>query len=173
MQVLGDRISTREFSSREIPRQVLSNMLWAAFGISRLDGKRTAPTAYNMQEIDIYVATPEGFYLWDAKENALQLILNEDIRAATGTQPYVGTAPLNLVYVADYAKMQERTEEEKPFYAATDTGFIAENVYLFCSSEELACVVRALIEHEALAKKMKLRPDQHITLAHTIGYPVK
>ena len=173
MQVLGDRISTREFAAREIPRQVLSNLLWAAFGVSRSNGRRTAPSAYNMQEIDIYVATPEGLYLWDATANALQPILNEDIRAATGTQPYVGTAPLNLIYVADYTKMQERTEEEKPFYAATDTGFIAENAYLFCASEKLSCVVRALIEREALAKKMKLRPDQHITLAQTIGYPVQ
>jgi len=173
MQALKERKSTREFSSKPLPPQVLSNLLWAAFGVNRPDGRRTAPSANNMQEIDIYVALPEGLYLYDAKAHRLQPVLAEDIRAATGTQTYVGQAALNLVYVADYARMGNRPEPVKTMYPAADTGFIAQNVYLFCASEGLATVVRALIDREKLAARMKLRPDQRIVLAQSVGYPAK
>jgi nitroreductase len=103
----------------------------------------------------------------------LNPILSEDIRALTGRQPFVREAPVNLVYVADFSRMGRGTNEEKEFYSAADTGFIAQNVYLFCSSEELATVVRASIDRPALAKVMKLRPDQKITLAQSVGYPKK
>jgi SagB-type dehydrogenase family enzyme len=174
MQVLKDRGSSRSFSSEKLPLQVLSNLLWAASGINRPDsGKRTAPSAVNWQELDIYVATAEGLYLYDAKSHRLNPILSEDIRALTGRQPFVREAPVNLVYVADFSRMGRGTNEEKEFYSAADTGFIAQNVYLFCSSEELATVVRASIDRPALAKVMKLRPDQKITLAQSVGYPKK
>jgi nitroreductase len=91
----------------------------------------------------------------------------------TGRQPFVREAPVNLVYVADFSRMGRETNEEKEFYSATDTGFIAQNVYLFCSSEGLATVVRASIDRPTLAKVMKLRPDQKITLAQSVGYPKK
>jgi len=174
MQVLKDRGSSRSFSSEKLPLQVLSNLLWAASGINRPDsGKRTAPSAVNWQELDIYVATAEGLYLYDAKSHRLNPILSEDIRALTGRQPFVREAPVNLVYVADFSRMGRGTNEEKEFYSAADTGFIAQNVYLFCSSEELATVARASIDRPALAKVMKLRPDQKITLAQSVGYPKK
>ena len=174
MQVLKDRGSSRSFSSEKLPLQVLSNLLWAASGMNRPDsGKRTAPSAVNWQELDIYVATAEGLYLYDAKSHRLNPILSEDIRALTGRQPFVREAPVNLVYVADFSRMGRGTNEEKEFYSAADTGFIAQNVYLFCSSEELATVVRASIDRPALAKVMKLRPDQKITLAQSVGYPKK
>lgn len=173
MQALKERKSSREFSSRPLPPQVLSNLLWAAFGVNRPDGRRTAPSARNMQEIDIYVALPEGLYLYDAKAHRLNPVLAEDVRAATGTQAFVAQAPLNLIYVADYARMGDQSEQTKAFYAAADTGFIAQNVYLFCASEGLATVVRALVDREKLAARMKLRPDQRITLAQTVGYPPK
>ena len=174
MQVLKDRGSSRSFSSEKLPLQVLSNLLWAASGINRPDsGKRTAPSAVNWQELDIYVATAEGLYLYDAKSHRLNPILSEDIRALTGRQPFVREAPVNLVYVADFSRMGRGTNEEKEFYSAADTGFIAQNVYLFCSSEGLATVVRASIDRPALAKVMKLRPDQKITLAQSVGYPKK
>jgi SagB-type dehydrogenase family enzyme len=174
MQVLKDRSSSRSFSSEKLPSQVLSNLLWAASGINRPDsGKRTAPSAVNWQELDIYVATAEGLYLYDAKSHRLNPILSEDIRALTGRQPFVREAAVNLVYVADFSRMGRGTNEEKEFYSAADTGFIAQNVYLFCSSEGLATVVRASIDRPALAKVMKLRPDQKITLAQSVGYPKK
>jgi SagB-type dehydrogenase family enzyme len=174
MQVLKDRSSSRSFGSDKLPLQVLSNLLWAASGVNRPDsGKRTAPSAVNWQELDIYVATAEGLYLYDAKSHRLNPILSEDIRALTGRQPFVREAPVNLVYVADFLRMGRGTNEEKEFYSATDTGFIAQNVYLFCSSEGLATVVRASIDRPALAKVMKLRPGQKITLAQSVGYPKK
>ncbi len=173
MEALKARQTQREYSSEKLSEQMLSNLLWAAFGVNRPDsGKRTAPTAMNMQEIDIYVATADGLYLYDAKENALITILSEDIRAATGPQLFVKDAPVNLVFVADFAKMRG-PEESKVFYSATDTGFISQNVYLFCASEGLATVVRGYVERDELAKVMKLRDDKKIILAQTVGYPKK
>jgi len=173
MQALNERKTSREFSTKELPDQVLSNMLWAAFGINRPDGKRTAPSAMNMQEIDIYLATAKGLYLYDAKANSLILTLEEDIRAKTGGQPFVATAPVNLVYVADLSKMGRASDEDKNFYSVVDTGFISQNVYLFCASEGLVTVVRGYVNKPALAKAMNLRPDQKIILAQTVGYPQK
>jgi SagB-type dehydrogenase family enzyme len=174
MQVLKDRSSAREFSPDKVPLQVLSNLLWAAFGVNRPDsGKRTAPSARNWQEIDVYVATSEGLYLFDAKEHRLQPIVPEDIRALTGGQPFVKDVPVNLVYVADYSKLGDAKPEDRDLYAAADTGFISQNVYLFCASEKLATVVRGLVDRPALAKAMKLRPEQKIILAQSVGYPKK
>ncbi len=174
MQALKERKSTRSFSSEKLPRQTLGNLLWAAYGINRPDtGQRTAPSAMNRQEIDIYVATADGLYLYEAKDNTLQPVLMEDFRAATGMQPFVKDAPVELVYVADYARMGRGTDDEKNLYAAADTGFIGQNVYLFCASEELATVVRGSVDRTALAKTMKLRPEQKIILAQTVGYPKK
>jgi SagB-type dehydrogenase family enzyme len=172
MQALKARHSTREFSSRKLPVQVLSNLLWAAFGVNRPEsGKRTAPSAMNWQETDIYVATADGLYVYDAKGNKLDPVLAEDVRVATGTQSYVGEAAVNLVYVADLAKTGRGGGEERELYNGADTGVIAQNVYLFCASEGLGVVVRGSINRAALANTMKLRPDQKIILAQTVGYP--
>jgi SagB-type dehydrogenase family enzyme len=173
MQALKDRHSTREFSSEKLPPQVLSNLLWAAFGINRPDGKRTAPSAMNWQEIDVYVATADGLYVYDAKGNKLDPVLAEDVRGATGVQPFVKDAAVGLVYVADLAKTGKSSADDKSFYTVADAGFIAQNVYLFCASEGLAVVVRGSIDRAALAKVMKLRPDQKILLGQTVGYPKK
>ena len=174
MQVLKDRRSSREFSTEKLPDQMLSNMLWAAFGVNRPDlGKRTAPSAVNWQEIDIYVATAYGLYIYDAKAHSLKPILAEDIRFLTGRQPFVQEAPVNLVYVADFSRMGKRKVDDKVFYSAADTGFISQNVYLYCASEGLATVVRGLVDKPALVKVMRLRPDQRVILAQSVGYPKK
>jgi SagB-type dehydrogenase family enzyme len=174
MQVLKDRSSGRSFSPEKLPPQVLSNLLWAAFGINRPEsGHRTAPSARNWQEIDIYVATADGLYLYEPKGHLLRQVLSEDIRAMTGTQAFVREAPIDLVYVADQARMSGASPEDGERYAAADTGFIAENVYLFCASERLATVVRGSVDRAGLARTMKLRPEQRIMLAQTIGYPGK
>jgi nitroreductase len=174
MQALKDRKSSRDFSPEKLPLQVLSNLLWAASGVNRPElGKRTAPTAANWQEIDIYVANAEGLYLYDAKPHVLKTVLAGDIRALTGRQPFVKEAALNLIYVADFSRKGRGTNEEKDFFSAADTGFIAQNVYLFCASEGLATVVRANIDRPTLGKAMKLGPDQRITLSQTVGYPKK
>ncbi len=172
MSALNDRKTTRTFSGEKLPMQTLSNLLWAAFGINRPDGRRTAPSARNWQETDIYVATADGVYLYDAKKNALDTIATTDIRALTGAQTYVKDAPVVLIYVSNYSKVNEG-ELDKQILVGADTGLIAENVYLFCASEGLATVVRALIDRDALAKELKLRPDQKIILDQCVGYPKK
>lgn len=173
MQALKERKTSREFSSKKLSMQVLSNLLWAGNGINRPDGKRTAPTAMNKQEIDVYVAMAEGLYLYDAKANTLIGILAEDVRAATGTQPFVKDAPVNLVFVADFSKMGNGPDEQKQFYAAADTGYVSQNVYLYCASEGLATVVRGSVDKPALAAIMKLPDNKKIILAQTVGYPKK
>ncbi len=174
MQVLKDRKTSRAFSSEKLPLQVLSNMLWAAWGVNRPEsGKRTAPSAMNWQEIDVYVALADGLYLYDAKANILKPILAEDIRAATGRQPFVKDAPVNLIFVSDLSRIGGVPADQKDFYSATDTGFISQNVYLYCASEGLATVVRGAVDRPAMAKVMKLRPDQKVILAQTVGYPKK
>jgi nitroreductase len=127
--------------------------------------------ANNSQETEIYVAMADGLYVYEPKAHALRPVLAEDIRALTGRQAFVKEAPVNLVYVADLGKMTRAREEDKEFYAAAHTGFISQNVYLYCASEGLATVVRAGIDRPALAKAMKLRPEQKITLSQTVGYP--
>jgi SagB-type dehydrogenase family enzyme len=172
MQVLKDRSTSRSFSARKLPPQVLSNLLWAAFGVNRSDsGKRTAPSAMNWQEIDIYVALADGLFRYEASGHRLDPVLAKDIRALTGRQPFVAAAPVNLIFVADRARMGKASKEDQDLYAAAATGFISQNVYLFCASEGLATVVRGSIDREALSKAMGLRPDQRIILAQTVGFP--
>ena len=136
-------------------------------------GRRTAPSASNRQEIDVYVATGDGLYRYEAGKHVLDPVLAEDIRGATGGQAFVREAPVQLVYVADFARMEGSTTEDKIFYSAADTGFISQNVYLYCASEGLATVVRASTDRATLAARMKLRPEQRITLAQSVGYPKK
>jgi SagB-type dehydrogenase family enzyme len=173
MDVLKSRQSARVFAGDPLPLQTLSNLLWAAFGMSRGDGRRTAPSARNWQEIDIYVVLADGVYVYDAKAHALKPVASGDHRAQTGTQAYVATAPVNLVYVADLAKTGNAPAEEREIFTPADAGFIAENAYLFCTSEGLAVVVRGLIDRAALGKVLNLRADQKIILAQTIGLPKK
>lgn len=174
LDCLKARQSGREFSTEKLPMQVLSNLLWAADGINRPDsGKRTAPSAVNWQDVDIYAAMADGLFLYLPKEHALKKILAEDVRAAMGKQEFVKDVPLNLVYVSDYSKLARGADEDKRFYSGAHTGFISQNVYLYCASEGLVTVVRGLIDHEEMAKFMKLRPEQHITLAQSVGYPKK
>ncbi len=170
MQTLKERQTRREFRSEKLPMQVLANLLWAAFGINRPDGRRTAPSAMNWQELDIYVAVSDALFLYNPKANRIDPVLAKDVRAATGTQAFVATAPINLIYVADLAKTGHAGAEAELFTAA-DVGFIAENVYLFCASEGLATVVRGSVDRPALAKIMNLRSNQRILLAQSAGYP--
>jgi nitroreductase len=174
MSALKARSSAREFAGDPLPHQTVANLLWAAWGINRPDGRRTAPSASNRQEIDIYVALPGGAYVWDAKTNALNPVAPGDHRAATGTQPFPATAALNLVYVADMSKLSRpATDPQQMLNVGADAGFIAENVYLFCASEGLATVVRASVARDALAKILQLRETQIIVLAQTVGFPRK
>lgn len=171
MQALSLRQTTRSFATTPLSEQELSNLLWSADGINRPDaGKRTAPSAKNWQEIDTYVFLPNGVFLYNAKEHSLKKILGDDLRALAGVQDFVKTAPLNLVYIADLSKIGNNSDEDKWTLTGADAGFIAQNVYLYCASRDLGCVVRASVDKKALAEKLKLRPTQKIVLAQTVGY---
>jgi len=172
MQALKARHSTREFSSKAFPAQILSDLLWAAAGVNRPDsGKRTAPSARDWREIDVYMLMADGAYRYDGKAHALRLVVARDLRALAGTQDFVATAPVNLVYVADLARMRGARETERDLYLGADTGFMAQNVYLYCASAGLATVVRGSVDRVALAKALGLTAQQRITLAQTVGYP--
>ncbi|MGZ5010568.1 MAG: SagB/ThcOx family dehydrogenase, partial [Methylobacter sp.] len=175
MQALHERKSSREFSTEKLPAQALSDLLWAAFGINRQEaGGRTAPSTRNWQDIDIYVASADGLYLFDAKNHALKMIETRDIRALTGMQDFVASAPVNLIFVSDFTRMDSDTsKEDKKIAAAIDTGFISQNVYLYCASTGLATVVRGSVDKDALAKAMNLNSTQWIVAAQSVGYPKK
>jgi len=173
LDALAERRTTRDFTTARLPQQMLSDLLWAADGINRPDGRRTAPTSHNTQQIDVYVTTAEGAYRYQAKGHALELVTAGDLRSTTGFQDFAGTAALNLVYVADLSRMGALPDEEKLLYSAASAGFIGQNVYLFCASEGLGAVIRAWIDYPALTKALKLRPGQRVMLAQTVGYPKK
>ena len=174
MQALKARHSTREFGSKPLPPQVLSNLLWAANGVNRPEsGHRTVPSAHDWREIDVYVTTADGAYRYDPPTHTLKRVVAGDIRRLTGVQNYVATAPLNLVYVADQDRMSGASAEDKAFYSATDAGFIAQNVYLYCASAGLAVVVRGLVDRDALGAALGLGRHQRIILSQSVGYPVR
>ncbi|MFA6651321.1 MAG: SagB/ThcOx family dehydrogenase [Bacteroidales bacterium] len=170
MEALSSRQSVREMSGKEIPLNILSDLLWAAQGVNREDGKRTAPSAMNMQEIDVYVYTPGAVYLYIPGEHMLQHIVNGDFREETVRQPYAQKAPLILVYVANYEKMQRLDQDQKIFYGATDAAFISQNVYLFCAQEKLNTVVLGMIDREAVKERIGFNGKAQ--LGQVIGYPI-
>ncbi len=146
MEAISRRRSDREFASQELPAPLLSNLLWAAYGVNRADGHRTAPSALAAQEIDVYVALPSGAYLYDATAHQLQLIVSSDLRSITGYQDFVDEAPLDLVFVADYSRMKLVPVALRESYASVAAGAISQNVYLFAAGNGLATVIRAWIE---------------------------
>ena len=169
---LKARRSTRVFSPRPLPQDLLSTLLWAAFGVNRpATGGRTAPSAHGWQEIDVYAALPDALYRYDAASHALATAVARDLRALTGVQDYVGSAPLNLVYVSDFSRMKDASEPDRVFFSSTDAAVIAQNIYLCCAAMNLAAVVRGLVDRKPLAHAMELRRDQRIVLAQSVGYP--
>jgi nitroreductase len=174
MQALKLRQSTRgNFGpDTKLPMQLISNLLWAADGVNRPDGKRTAPSAIDWRNIDIYITTADGLFLYDAEQHALKVLGKKDVRAVAGMQDFVKTAPLNLIYVADLSKTKFGGKDmpEGETWSFAGVGAIFQNVYLFCASENLACIVRAMVDRDAIAKELKLRPDQKVLLAQTVAY---
>ncbi len=171
MQALAQRRSNRVFAPRPLSPQMLSDLLWAAYGINRPSGDRTAPYWRHIMVIDVYAAMADGVWLYDPKQHALVPHLAQDIRAQTGRQDFVSTAPLDLVYVAHGERMQDISADEKKLYASVDAAFIGQNVYLFCASEGLATVFRGGIDYPMLATAMRLDPSAFVTFSQTVGYP--
>jgi len=171
MQALSLRRSTREFSARKIPDQVLGDLLWAAYGVNRANGDRTAPSWRHIIVIDVYAAMEDGLWLYDPKRHALVAHPAGDIRARTGQQDFPARAPLNLVYVAHGQRMSELTPENRKLFCSVDTAFIGQNVYLYCASVGLATVFRGAVDYPRLAQAMRLPEEQFVTFAQTVGYP--
>ena len=170
MDALKNRETTRSFKQDELPLQVLSNLLWAANGINRPNGKHTAPSSMNYQEIDIFVALKSGIYKYDIKGNNLTLVVQGDHRLETGKQSFVGEAPVNLIYVADFSRVPKGETPEQINASYANCGFIAQNVYLFCASENLGCVVRGYFDSKVLSNVMNLQQQQKVILTQTVGY---
>lgn len=172
-KALAARHSSRMFRSDALPVETLATLLWAGCGVNRQEtGHRTAPSARNWQEIVVYTVMAEGAYQYDPIKHDLHLVSAADLREATGLQDFVGTAPLNLVYVADYARMHDCKIDDRTFFAGADAAVVAQNVSLYCASAGLSTVIRALIDRQNLATALRLQPSEHIALAQTVGWAV-
>ena len=169
MTVLKERHSSRVYDTKPLSMQDLSNLLWAGFGINRPEtGGRTAPSAVNRQEIDLYVALAKGIYRYEAKENILRLVVAGDLREMTGTQPFVKGAPCDIIFVVDRSR-----EGNGRSWAEADAAFISENIYLYCASQGLATVIRASVDQQELGQAMKLAPTQEVIFGQSVGYEME
>ncbi|MFH0895846.1 MAG: SagB/ThcOx family dehydrogenase [Bacteroidota bacterium] len=169
MQALNERKTSREFdANKKLTDQQLSNLLWAAFGVNRTDGKRTAPTAMNKQETDVYVVLDKGIFVYNAEKNTLDPVVAGDFRKDMGKQDFVASASVVLVFVADYDKMNG-DDKTKDFYSAVDVGYISQNVYLFAASENMNSVVLGWIDRDAMVPVLKLKKNQKIILSQCVG----
>jgi len=171
MQALQARRSIREYSQRALSAQTLSDLLWAAYGINRPSGDRTAPYWRHIMVIDLYAAMADGVWLYDPRAHALRPHLAADIRAMTGLQDFVATAPLNLVYVVHGERMTDVKPEERRLYGSVDAAFAGQNVYLYCASEGLATVFRGAVDYDKLGRAMRLPDGQFVAFSQTVGYP--
>jgi len=174
MEALSKRMSTREFGAKKLADQELADLLWAGNGINRPDkGGRTAPSAHNAQDIDIYAVLPEGAYLYDAKKNELTPVAAGDHRPVIAPQQaFVATAPVNLILVSDYSRLPGGANGAgTASIAAIDAGIVSQNISLFCAAVGLVTVPRAMIDNDKTAAALKLKPTQKILLNHPVGYP--
>jgi nitroreductase len=174
MQALWQRQSQRDFSTQPLSEPVLGELLWAAAGVNRPSlGGRTAPSAMNSQEVDVFVALPAGLYRYEPTAHALRLEVPSDVRGVTGYQDFTDEAALDLVFVADHRRMPLVPAAQREAYAFAAAGAMAQNVYLYCASQGLATVIRAWIDRHALGQAMELGADQQVLLAQTVGHPKK
>lgn len=172
MKALSERQSTREYASKALNLSDLSDLLWAANGVNRpASGKRTAPSAMNKQEVDIYVVLPQGSYLYDAKSHRLHLVAEGDHRGAVAAgQDFVKTAPVSLVLVSDIARFGDAGNTRYQLIGAMDAGIVSQNISVFCAAAHLATVPRATMDDAALQRVLKLRKGQMLMLNHPVGY---
>ena len=170
MQVLSARRSTREYSSRALTDQQLSDLLWAACGVNRPGGDRTMPYWRHLMVVDVYAVMADGVWLYEPGLHALRRHLDADLRALTGTQDFVSTAPLNLVYAVQGERMAGLSHEDRRLFGSVDAAFAGQNVYLYCASEGLGTVFRGAIEVPRLGQAMELPPGHFVVFAQTVGH---
>jgi len=176
MKALADRHSDREFDSKELSLQDLSDLLWAANGVNRTDGKRTAPSALNKQDVDVYVLTKAAAYVYDASVHVLKGNAKGDHRAlisgARGNQP-ASTPPIGLVLVSDISKFGSNVGERAFQMGALDAGIVSQNINLFCSGKGFSTVPRMSMDNEGLKKILNLSDTQIPMLNNPVGHPKK
>ncbi len=181
MQALQERRSKRTWKDEPLSEQELSNLLWAACGITqagkyKTKSKRTAPSACNSQSIDVYVAIKEGLFRYDEKGHQLTQVLAEDIREYIGTQKRMQSAPLGLIYVSDHSRMKlyfGKDEDKKMFFSGTHAGYVSQNVYLYCAAAHLNTVVLGLVDRDKLHKIMNLKDCEKVIFTQVVGRPLE
>jgi nitroreductase len=194
MEALSIRASVGSWSDKELSSQDLSDLLWAANGINRPDiKKRTASSAMNAQDVDIYVFMKSGVYVYDAASHALNPVVSGDHRTEIGMSPggarpggppgpppagasgrgpgaQGSPAPINLVLISDLSRFGAGTPELKYEWGAIDTGLVSQNIALFCAAKGLGTRPRASVSKDNLRKLLKLKDTQHPFLEHPVGY---
>lgn len=171
MQAINERQSGRNFIDKDLTQQQLSDLLWAAYGINRPEsGKHTIPTSRNRQDIEVYITTSNGVFFYHPEDHALMPISDLDKRELSGVQDFVKVAAVNLIYVSDFDKLGNSSDDIKTMTAATHCGFIGQNVYLYCASEGLISVFRAMIDKDKAAELLKLESNKHVIYSQSVGY---
>jgi SagB-type dehydrogenase family enzyme len=172
MKALSLRSSAVDYDTSKLDLRDLSDLLWAANGVNRPEsGKRTAPSAINAQDIDIYILMETGVYLYNASSHLLQYLSGEDHRnAAAGSQPNAAKAPVICVIVSDISKFSRGTDSLKMVWAAEDAGIVSQNISLFCASVELSTRPRASMDHQKLRAILNLKDTQYLLLNHPVSY---
>jgi SagB-type dehydrogenase family enzyme len=172
MDALHRRRSSRAFAPDALTDQILSNLLWAACGMNdAAQEMRTAPSALNAQEVDVFVALPQGTFRYDTKAHTLLLAADADLRRITGYQDFVDEAPLDVVFVADYRRVAMVPVAQRQMYAAASAGAMSQNISLYCAANGLATVLRGWIDRHAIAEALGLAHDQEPLLSQTVGLP--
>jgi SagB-type dehydrogenase family enzyme len=177
MKAIETRRTKRKWKDSPLSYQEISNILWAACGITheetkRSKSRRTAPSACNSQEIKVYIALPDGLFLYDEKNHQLIKVLSDDIRKEIGTQKMMHSAPVGLIYVSDYSKLKTlifKDDNRKWFTSTADTGFISQNVYLYCAAANLSTAILSLVDREKLHGIMGLADFEKVVYTQVIG----
>ncbi len=179
-EALARRHSSRRFSQEPLSLEHLSEVLWAAYGRNRADGGRTVPAAWGVYPLNVYAVMADGVYLYNPATHTLDPVAEGDFRALCGMQDFVATAPLQLLYFADYSRMhlddvrfEPMLQEMLPVVAALDAGAGTENVYLYCASAGISVVERVLLNEEEFKHAVGLGENLHFVVAQTLGYPVE
>lgn len=171
MKAISDRKSSRAYRPQALSDQMISDLVWVSAGINRPEkGGITIPTAMGSKEIDVYVMTDKGVFFYKSGSHQLIPVEKGDHRSIAGKQEFAAQAPVTLFFVADHARMKPKDEEARNSFGAMTAAYASENVYLYCASKGLATVVRAAIDKDALSALLKLRPEQKLLLAQSVGY---
>ena len=177
MKAIKLRRTKRKWQNTELSEQEMSNILWAASGITHKATKtgksrRAAPSACNSQEIRVYVALRKGVFLYDETQHRLVKVIKDDIRQHIGTQKMMQNAPLGLIYVSDYTRITSplfKDDARRWYTSFSDTGFISQNVYLYCTAANLSTAVLGLVDREKLHQIMELGDREKIMYTQVIG----